>query len=65
MATKITRPQPPVSALSRLFEAKQGKFKTNPRMTNLLCDFAEHDHKRIAQLLQAWLEKDQQNREKK
>lgn len=58
MTDKLPNSQPPRSALGKLFAAKKDKVKTNKRMTELLCVFAEQDHKRIARLLQTWLEKD-------
>ncbi|MFT6897557.1 MAG: hypothetical protein ACJA13_001966 [Paraglaciecola sp.] len=58
MTRKSHNTQPRPSALGKLFNAKKSKVKTNKRMTELLCVFAEHDHKRIACLLQEWLEAD-------
>jgi hypothetical protein len=58
MTRKLQNTQPPPSALGKLFAAKKSKVKTNQRMTELLCVFAEQDHKRIARLLQTWLAAD-------
>lgn len=46
------------SALQKLFVRQQPKVKAKKNMANLLCQFAEDDHKKIAKLIQAWLEKD-------
>ncbi|WP_340678475.1 hypothetical protein [Paraglaciecola sp.] len=44
------------SPLGKLFARQQVKVKTKKRMTSLLLTYAEHDHKRIAQLIQHWME---------
>tara|TARA_Y100000034_G_C6569650_1_gene246844 strand:+ start:272 stop:466 length:195 start_codon:yes stop_codon:yes gene_type:complete len=44
------------SPLTRLYERQQPKLGINQRQTALLKTFAEDDYKRIAQLIQKWLD---------
>lgn len=48
----------PISALGKLYARQQAKIKTNERQAKLLKTFAEDDYKRIAKLIQSWLDKD-------
>jgi len=43
------------SPLNKLFTRQQAKMKVNKRMAKLLLVFSEQDHKRIAVLVQKWL----------
>ncbi|WP_416304945.1 hypothetical protein [Neptunicella sp. SCSIO 80796] len=43
------------SPLNNLFARQQPKVKAKPDMARLLTCLAEEDHKRIAQLIQKWL----------
>ncbi len=60
-----TKPNTATSALGRLFERQQPKVNARRNMGKLLCQFAEEDHKRIAQLIQTWLAKDEQRKQRK
>jgi hypothetical protein len=44
------------SPLGKLFARQQVKVKAKKRMTSLLLTYAEHDHQRIAQLIQHWID---------
>jgi hypothetical protein len=44
------------SPLNKLFARQQPKMKVNKRMAKLLLIFSEQDHKRIAVLIQTWLD---------
>lgn len=44
------------SPLSKLFARQQVKLKVKKPMANLLLTYAEHDHQRIARLIQDWIE---------
>jgi hypothetical protein len=46
------------SPLSKLFARQQPKVKAKKRMAALLLAYAEHDHRRIALLIQDWLKTD-------
>ncbi|MFQ3234484.1 MAG: hypothetical protein ACI9C4_000035 [Paraglaciecola sp.] len=63
MTSQSPNIQPRPSALSKLFAAKKSKVNTNKCVTELLCVFAEQDHKRIARLLAKWLEADLVNKQ--
>lgn len=43
------------SPLSRLFKRQQPKVRAKKRMAALLLAYAEQDHRRIALLIQTWL----------
>lgn len=47
------------SVFQRLFRKQQPKVSANKKVSNVLKTFAEDDYRRIAVLIQAWLEKDQ------
>lgn len=44
------------SPLNKLFARQKQKMKVNKRMAKLLLVFSEQDHKRIAALIQKWLD---------
>ena len=44
------------SPLTKLFKRQQVKVKAKDRVARLLLTYAENDHKRIALLIQRWLE---------
>ena len=44
------------SPLGKLFARQQPKVKAKKGMANLLKTYAENDHKRIAHLLNKWIE---------
>ena len=44
------------SPLGKLFARQKVKVKAKKNMTELLLTYAEHDHQRIAQLIQHWIE---------
>lgn len=44
------------SPLSKLFARQQPKVKAKKAMANLLLTYAEHDNKRIAELLSRWID---------
>jgi hypothetical protein len=46
------------SPLSKLFARQQPKVKAKKGMANLLLAYAENDSKRIAHLLQRWMDED-------
>lgn len=50
------------SALNTLFTRQQSKVVNTPRQGALLKAFAEEDHKRIAKLIQVWLEADERRK---
>lgn len=51
---------PPKSgALANLYKRQQPKVNATPRKAALLKHFAEDDYKRIAKLIQLWLEQDE------
>ena len=47
------------SSLHQLFTRQQAKVKAKKNMARLLCQFADEDHLKIAQLIQAWLKRDE------
>lgn len=47
------------SVFQRLFRKQQPKVNANEKVGNVLKTFAEDDYRRIAVLIQKWLEKDQ------
>ncbi|WP_156896255.1 hypothetical protein [Aestuariibacter salexigens] len=49
------------SPLSRLYQRQQGKVNPSARQGALLKTFAEDDYKRIAKLIQRWLQEDERN----
>lgn len=49
------------SPLTKLFKKKQPKLKATAKKAAFLKQFAEEDHKRIAKLIQAWLEQDKKH----
>lgn len=46
------------SPLNKLFARKQPKVKAKKGMANLLLTYAEHDMKRIAELLAVWIDEE-------
>ena len=44
------------SPLGKLFARKKVKIKAKKSKTELLLTYAEHDHQRIALLIQQWIE---------
>lgn len=52
------------SPLSRLFAKQQKRVKAKTNVANVLTTFAAEDHKRIAILIKAWLEKDEKRRQR-
>jgi hypothetical protein len=48
------------SPLTKLFARQQPKVKAKKRVSALLLNFAEHDHKRIAELIKEWMQVDEQ-----
>ncbi|WP_438863087.1 hypothetical protein [Neptunicella sp.] len=52
---------PKKSPLNNLFERQQPKVNAKPDMGKLLTCLAEEDHKRIAQLIQKWLNESEAN----
>lgn len=56
---------PKKSPLNNLFERQQPKVNAKPDMGKLLTCLAEEDHKRIAQLIQKWLNEKEGGNHKK
>jgi hypothetical protein len=46
------------SPLSKLFARQQPKVKAKKRMANLLLAYAENDSKRIAHLIESWMDEE-------
>ncbi|NCP63977.1 MAG: hypothetical protein GW763_04630 [Paraglaciecola sp.] len=44
------------SPLTKLFARQQPKVKAKKRVSALLLNFAENDHKRIAELIKKWMQ---------
>jgi flagellar biosynthesis/type III secretory pathway M-ring protein FliF/YscJ len=47
------------SPLTKLFARQQPKVKAKKRVSALLLNFAENDHKRIAELIKQWMQVEQ------
>lgn len=55
----------PASPLKKLFAKQQPKVSATARKSQFLKTFADDDYKKIAILIQKWLEQDDLNRSKK
>ena len=52
-------------AFSRFFSAQKAKVTANEEVSNLLTHFAEDDLKRIAVMIQTWLDRDEKQKRQK